>query len=74
MERLACVLIGSSMTVVAALVALLFSDVLSPARLSPMLAFYGAAGAGAALIAGLVLLERSSRRALASLRFGVEAA
>lgn len=62
MQRVAVALIGGALAVVAALVALLVSDALSPGRLSPMLAFYAASGSGLALIAGLVLLERSSRR------------
>ncbi len=61
MHRIACSLIGASLTVVCALVALLLSDALSPGRLPPMLAFWGACGAGGMLIAGLMMLERTSR-------------
>jgi zinc transporter ZupT len=62
MQRLACTLIGGALAMITALVGLLISDAMSPGRLSPMLAFYGACVAGALLIGGLVLLERSSRR------------
>ena len=58
MQRFACTLIGTALTVICTLVALLLSDALAPGRLSPMLAFYGACLAGALLILGLVLLER----------------
>ncbi len=58
MQRLACTLIVTALTVICALVALLLSDALAPGRVSPMLAFYGACLAGALLILGLVLLER----------------
>ena len=63
MQRIACGLIGASLAVVTALVALLLSDALSPGRFPPMLAFWAACGAGGMLIAGLMLLERSSRQA-----------
>ncbi|RYJ00565.1 MAG: hypothetical protein EON47_13460 [Acetobacteraceae bacterium] len=63
MQRIACGLIGASLSVIAALVALLLSDAFSPGRLPPMLAFWAASGAGGLLIAGLLLLERSSRHA-----------
>ncbi len=58
MQRIACTMIGCALFVVCVLVALLLSDVLSPGRLSPMLAFYAACGAGVSLILGLVMLER----------------
>jgi hypothetical protein len=58
MQRIACTMIGSALLVVCCLVALLLSDVLSPGRVSPMLAFYAACGAGVSLILGLVMLER----------------
>ena len=61
MQRLACGLIAGAMSLIAVLVALLLSDALSPGRLPPMLAFWGACGAGGMLIAGLMLLERGSR-------------
>jgi len=61
MQRIACSLIGASLAVICALVALLLSDALSPGRLPPMLAFWAACGAGGMLIAGLMLLERTSR-------------
>ena len=61
MLRTACSLIGASLAMICALVALLLSDALSPGRLPPMLAFWGAVGAGGLLIAGLMLLERGSR-------------
>jgi len=61
MQRIACSLIGASLAVICALVALLLSDALSPGRLPPMLAFWAACGAGGMLIAGLMLLERGSR-------------
>jgi hypothetical protein len=57
MQRIACALIGSALTLITALVALLLSDALAPGRVPPMLAFWGACGAGALLIAGLALLE-----------------
>ena len=57
-QRIACTMIGGALFVVCCLVALLLSDALSPGRLSPMLAFYAACGAGVALILGLVMLER----------------
>ena len=58
MQRFACTMIGCALFVVCGLVALLLSDALSPGRMSPMLAFYAACGAGASLILGLVMLER----------------
>ena len=58
MQRIACTMIGGALFVVGCLVALLLSDALSPGRLSPILAFYAACGAGVALILGLVMLER----------------
>jgi ABC-type cobalamin transport system permease subunit len=61
MQRIACSLIGASLAVVCALVALLLSDALSPGRFPPMLGFWGACAAGVMLILGLVLLERGSR-------------
>jgi len=64
MQRIACALIGSALTLITALVGLLLSDALAPGRLPPMLAFWGAAGAGAMLIAGLMLLERGGAASL----------
>lgn len=61
MQRIGCGLIGASLAVIAALVALLLSDAFAPGRLPPMLAFWAASGAGGLLIAGLLLLERGSR-------------
>ncbi len=58
MQRIACTMIGAALFVVCCLVALLLGDALSPGRVSPMLAFYAACGAGVSLILGLVLLER----------------
>ena len=58
MQHIACALIGSALVIICTLVALLLSDALAPGRIAPMLAFYAAAGAGAALIAGLSLLEQ----------------
>jgi hypothetical protein len=58
MQRIACTMIGSALFIVCALVGLLLSDALSPGRLSPMLAFYAACGAGLSLILGLMLLEQ----------------
>jgi zinc transporter ZupT len=57
-QRLACLLIGSALTLIVALVGLLLSDALSPGRVPPMLAFWGACAAGGLLILGLTLLER----------------
>ena len=62
MQRLACTLILSALSLVCALVALLLSDVLAPGRASPMLAFYAACGSGLMLIIGLMLLERKQDR------------
>jgi zinc transporter ZupT len=61
MQRIACSLIGASLAVISALVALLLSDAFTPGRVPPMLAFWAACGAGGMLIAGLMMLERSSR-------------
>lgn len=61
MQRIACGLIGTSLTVIASLVALLLSDAFSPGRLPPMLAFWAACAAGGLLIAGLLMLERGTR-------------
>ena len=58
MQRIACALIGAALFVVCCLVALLLGDALSPGRVSPMLAFYAACGAGVSLILGLAMLER----------------
>lgn len=58
MQRIACTMIGIALFVVCGLVGLLLTDALSPGRLSPMLAFYAASGAGVSLILGLVMLER----------------
>ena len=58
MQRIACTLIGAALFVVCCRVALLLSDALSPGRVSPMLAFYAACGAGVSLILGLAMLER----------------
>ena len=58
MERVACLMIGAALVVVCCLVALLLRDALSPGRVSPMLAFYAACGAGVSLILGLAMLER----------------
>lgn len=58
MQRIACALIGSALALICALVALLLSNALAPGRIAPMLAFYGACGAGVALILGLSLLEQ----------------
>jgi hypothetical protein len=57
-QRIACALIGTAMGLICALVALLLSDALAPGRVPPMLAFWGAVGAGALLILGLALLDR----------------
>ena len=57
MQRIACTLIGTALSLILALVALLLSDALAPGRLPPMLAFWGACGAGMMLIGGLALLE-----------------
>lgn len=64
MQRIACALIGTAMTLITALVGLLLSDALAPGRLPPMLAFWGACGAGAMLITGLALLERGGQDSL----------
>jgi zinc transporter ZupT len=61
MQRIACSLIGASLAVICALVALLLSDALSPGRFPPMMGFWSACAAGGMLILGLVLLERGSR-------------
>ncbi len=58
MQRIACALIGAALFVVCGLVALLLGNALSPWRLSPMLAFGAACGAGVSLILGLAMLER----------------
>ena len=58
MQPIGCTLIGAALFVVCCLVALLLSDALSPGRVSPMLAFYAACGAGVSLILGLAMLER----------------
>ena len=58
MQRIACTMIGGALFVVCCLVALLLSDALSPGRLSPMLAFYAACGAGVSSVLGLAMLER----------------
>ena len=59
MQRIACTLIVCALSVVCCLVALLLlDDALSPWRLSPMLAFGAACGAGVSLILGLAMLER----------------
>ncbi len=73
MQRIACSLIGASLAVITALVALLLSDALSPGRLPPMLAFWAACAAGGMLIAGLMLLERGTRHtpALAGMDGGI---
>ncbi|MBK1661183.1 hypothetical protein [Paracraurococcus ruber] len=60
MQRIACALIGGALMLITALVGLLLSDALAPGRIPPMLAFWGACGAGALLILGLVLLERNA--------------
>ena len=57
MQRIACSLIGTALSLILALVALLLSDALAPGRLPPMLAFWGACGAGVLLVGGLALLE-----------------
>lgn len=57
MQRIACALIGTALMLITALVALLLSDSMAPGRVPPMLAFWGACGAGALLILGLALLE-----------------
>lgn len=57
-QRIACALIGTALTLIAALVALLLSDALAPGRVPPMLAFWGAVMAGGTLILGLVILDR----------------
>jgi hypothetical protein len=57
MQRFACALIGGALTLITALVGLLLSDALAPGRVPPVLAFWGACGAGGLLIAGLALLE-----------------
>jgi hypothetical protein len=64
-QRLACLLIGSALTLIGVLVALLLSDALSPGRVPPMLAFWGACAAGTLLILGLALLERRGGREIA---------
>ncbi len=58
MQRIACALIGAALFVVCCLIGLLLGDALSPGRISPMLAFYAAFGAGVSLILGLAMLER----------------
>ncbi len=67
-QRLACLLIGSALTLIAALVALLLSDALAPGRVPPMLAFWGAAAAGGLLILGLALLDRGAGGAAEAMR------
>ena len=64
MQRLACALIGSALLLITALVALLLSDALAPGRVPPMLAFWGACGAGVLLVGGLVLLDRGGAGAM----------
>ncbi len=58
MQCIACAMIGAALFVVCCLVALLLGDALAPGRVSPMLAFYAACGAGVSLILGLCMLER----------------
>ncbi len=58
LQRIACTLIGTAMTLIGVLVALLLSDALAPGRVPPMLAFWGSVLAGGLLILGLVLLDR----------------
>jgi hypothetical protein len=58
LQRIACALIGTAMTLICLLVALLLSDALAPGRVPPMLAFWGSVLAGGLLILGLLLLER----------------
>ncbi|TCZ58553.1 hypothetical protein [Roseicella aquatilis] len=71
MQRFACGLIGGALLLITALVALLLSDALAPGRVPPMLAFWGACGAGVLLIGGLVLLERGgSQMRIAPSRIG----
>lgn len=70
MQRTACALIGSALTLITALIGLLLSDALSPGRVPPMLAFWGACGAGALLILGLVLLERGATPAAVRITTG----
>ena len=59
MQRIACALIGGALMLITALVALLLSDALAPGRVPPMLAFWGACGAGVLLVGGLAMLERA---------------
>ena len=53
MQRIACALIGGALMLITALVALLLSDALAPGRVPPMLAFWGACGAGVLLLGSL---------------------
>ena len=62
LQRFACTLIGTAMTLICALVALLLSDALAPGRVPPMLAFWGSVLAGGLLILGLALLDRGGTR------------
>jgi len=59
-QRIACGLIIGALSLIAALVALLLSDAMAPGRVPPLLAFWGACGAGVLLIGGLALLEHRS--------------
>jgi hypothetical protein len=63
-QRIACGLIIGALSVISALVALLLSDAMAPGRVPPMLAFWGACGAGTLLISGLAMLEQRDTRAL----------
>jgi len=62
MQRIACTLIGAALMLITTLVALLLSDALAPGRVPPMLAFWGACGAGLLLVGGLALLEWGAGR------------
>ncbi|MCO6416052.1 hypothetical protein JYK14_07695 [Siccirubricoccus sp. KC 17139] len=57
-QRIACGLIFGALCLITALVGLLLSDAMAPGRVPPMLAFWGACGAGGLLVGGLALLER----------------
>ncbi|WP_149538541.1 hypothetical protein [Siccirubricoccus phaeus] len=63
-QRIACGLIFGALCLITALVALLLSDAMAPGRVPPMLAFWGACGAGLLLLGGLALLERRESGAL----------
>ena len=58
LQRIGLALVGTGLSLILMVVAVMMTDGLTPGRISPVYAALTAAGAGLALVLGLRLLER----------------